>query len=729
MSSGAAPPLVEFDGVTVAYRRGRRWSEAVRRVDLRLGQGVTYGLVGESGSGKSTLALALLQVLPPNGRVVEGSIRYRGRDLSGLSTSELRSAFHRRVALVPQDPLPSLNPAHRVGRQIEETLDPAGGRAAVVRARALEMLEAVGMADPERVASAYPHQLSGGMQQRVLIAMALAREPELLVLDEPTTNLDVTTEATILDLVRRLVRDRDTAVLYVSHSLGVVAEVCDRVAVLYAGELVEDASTRELFERPRHPYTQGLFDSVPRLGSHRRLVALRPIPGRIPSPSDLPPGCVFAPRCPVADSACSASQPALEAAGDGRVRCFRWREIADGSIDPHQPAPPSRLAQEGGRAEVALDVVRLQKLFPLRRSLGEVLRGTPRRAVRAVEDVSLTVRQGRTLGLVGESGSGKSTTARAVLGLDPASSGAIRLGREEVPRLLERRSQEAIRRLQMVFQSSDEALNPYRTVGAALRRPFRRLAGLGGREARERVDRLLEAVQLTPAYALRRPAELSGGERQRVAIARAFAAEPDVLVFDESVSGLDVSVQAAILNLLSSLQEERGTAYLFISHDLAVVSFLADYVSVVYLGRVMEAGPAERVLRPPYHPYTEALLSAIPLLDPGAERAHIRLEGDVPSPVDVPRGCPFHTRCPRYLGDPCREQAPPWRDAGGGHGVYCHIPLGDLAAAQRPVFRFGAREGAEGGARDGTEADAPDGGPGEDGEASAGAAPEGTGDG
>ena len=694
MSAPGEPPLVEFVDVSIAYRRGRRWSRAVRGVDLRLGAGVTYGLVGESGSGKSTLALALLQVLPPNGRVVEGTIRYRGRALAELTPAELR-AFYRSVALVPQDPLPSLNPARRVGRQIEEVVDPTGSSGPATRARALEMLHAVGMADPERVAGAYPHQLSGGMQQRVLIAMALAGEPDLLVLDEPTTNLDVTTEATILDLVRELVRNRATAVLYVSHSLGVVAELCDRVAVLYAGELVEDAPTRELFERPRHPYTQGLFDSVPRLGTNRRLVALRPIPGRIPSPSSLPPGCVFEPRCPIAIEDCRGEQPPLEPAGEGAVRCIRWRDIEAGRVDPHQSATPSRVAPSTGEVDAVLDVTHLRKQFPLRRSLNELLAGRPQRAVRAVEDISVTVRRGHTLGLVGESGSGKSTTARAIVGLDPASEGTIEVVGEPVARALERRSQAAIRRLQMVFQSSDEALNPYRTVGATLRRPFRRLAGLSRAEATRRVTELLQDVQLTADFASRRPSELSGGEKQRVAIARSFAAEPEVLVFDESVSGLDVSVQAAILNLLSSLQEERGTGYLFISHDLAVVSFLADYVAVVYLGRVVESGPAERVLQPPYHPYTEALLSAIPLLDPAAERSHVRLEGEVPSAVEVPSGCPFHTRCPRYLGDICRDQPPPWRETTDDHDIYCHIPLDELRAEQAPAFRFERSRGPE----------------------------------
>ncbi len=707
-------PVVELRGVGVAYRRGRRWVDAVRGVDLRLHAGETYGLVGESGSGKSTLAHALLQVLPPNGRVSAGSIRIAGVDLDSATRAQ-RSELHRRVALVPQDPLPSLNPAHRIGRQVAEVLDPSGrGRlpdGSGARPRALAMLEAVGLPDPGRVAAAYPHQLSGGMQQRALIAMALAGEPELLVLDEPTTNLDVTTEATILDLVRDLVRERNTAVLYVSHSLGVVAQLCDRVAVLYAGELIEDADVGALYRRPLHPYSQGLFDSVPRLGTSRHQVGLRPIPGRIPPLSDRPGGCVFAPRCPLAVDACRGDVPPLERAADGRrVRCIRWRDIADGTLDPHQPAaprPPGDRAPAPGGA--GLRVAHLAKRYPLRRTLAELLRGAPQRAVRAVEDISLELRPGRTLGLVGESGSGKSTTARVIIGLDPATEGTLELEGEPLAAALGRRPAHAIRSLQMVFQSSEEALNPYRTVGDVLRRPYRRLAGVDRAEADRRVARLLESVQLSVDYAERRPDALSGGERQRVAIARAFAAEPEVLLFDESVSGLDVSVQAAILNLLSRLQDERGSGYLFISHDLAVVSFLADDIAVVYLGRVMEKGPARQVLSPPYHPYTEALLSAIPLVDPEAERTDIRLEGDVPSALHKPTGCPFHTRCPRVLGDICRTQPPPWQVDDEGLEIYCHIPLGELAAQQRPAFRFaaaGRREAPAGGtAADGDGAD------------------------
>lgn len=687
-------PLVRFEQVSVRYGRGANTVEAVRKVDLTLRAGQTYGLVGESGSGKSTLALALLRALPPGGHIVGGAIRFDGDDLAGWSHERLRRELYRRVAFVPQDPLPSLNPARPVDAQIAEALAPDGPvalRRGAQRGRVLELLESVGMADPVRVARSYPHQLSGGMQQRTLIAMALAREPALLVLDEPTTNLDVTTEATILDLVRDLVRDRGTAALWVSHSLGVVAAVCDRVAVLYAGEVVEEGAVADLYRAPLHPYTQGLFDSVPKIGSNRHQVSLRPIPGRVPRPDERPTGCVFAARCPIVIDACRAAHPPLETAREGpdgrRVRCIRWRGIEAGELDPHQVAPTGHQARLE-EAPTALSAERLRKLFPLPRGPVARLRGSPRRAVHAVEDVSFMLQRGRTLGLVGESGSGKSTTARVLVGLEPATSGSVRLDGTVLPPRLRRRSLVAMRALQMVFQSSSEALNPFHTVGATLRRPLRRLRGLGQAEARRRSEALLDAVQLSSSYLDRLPAELSGGEKQRVAIARAFASDPEVLVFDESVSGLDVSVQAAVLNLLSELQAKSASAYLFISHDLAVVSYLADDVAVMYLGSLMEIGPTARVLAPPYHPYTEALLASVPLIDPAPPRRAVRLHGEVPSAIDRPTGCPFHTRCPRFLGEICRTVEPPWRKGADGHEVYCHIPLERLESLQEPAFRF-----------------------------------------
>ena len=685
-------PALAFRGVSIAYPARDGWLDAVRDVDLVVPRGVTYGLVGESGSGKSTLALAALGALGGGGRMRAGRIELAGSDLSGMRPAELRAARRSLVRLVPQDPGASLNPSLTVGRQLEEGLAARGERRRGPAARRVhEALASVGLPDPERVAASYPHQLSGGMQQRVVIAMALAGEPELLVMDEPTTNLDVTTEATILDLVRELVRERGTSVLYVSHSLAVVAQLCRRVAVLYAGELVEDADVADLYGGAVHPYTHGLLASLPRLGQDRRERPLRPIDGRIPAPGERPEGCVFAPRCPVVEDACRAERPALTAraalvvgAGEHRARCLRAEAIAAGTLDPLPPALAPSAARDAldDDSETVLDVTDLAKRFPVRRGLLEVLRRAPQQQVRAVSSATLRVRRGRTLGLVGESGSGKSTIARCVIGLIEPSEGSVQLLGAALAPGVDARERAVLRRLQLVFQHSGEALNPYLSVGDNLRRPLRRLAGLRGEELERRVLTLLESVTLPPEYARRSPAELSGGEQQRVAIARAFASAPDLLVFDESVSGLDVSVQAAILALLTRLQDERDSAYVFISHDLAVVSYLADEVAVAYLGHLVETGPTRAVLEPPYHPYTEALLSAVPVPDPGDPGARVRLAGDVPSPVDVPSGCPFHTRCPRVLGEVCATQVPPLQEDERGARIACHIPLDELRVAQ-----------------------------------------------
>ncbi len=552
----------------------------------------------------------------------------------------------------------------------------------------LDALAAVQIADPPAVAGSYPHQLSGGMQQRVMIAMALAAEPLLLVLDEPTTNLDVTTEAVILDLVRDLVHQRRTAVFYVSHNLGVLAGICDRVAVLYAGELVEDAPVAQLYSRPLHPYTVGLLDSVPRLGVNRRQAALLPIPGSVPRLDERPAGCVFAPRCPVAIDLCQQRPQPSPAAPDHAVRCHRWAEMQSGALDVTRllaevdGVPAATEVEEIG--ETVLTVRELTKRFDRPRSLADLLAGRPGRQMRAVDGVSVQIGRSRTLGLVGESGSGKTTLARCIVGLTERSSGDVALLDLPLAPALSQRDPATLRRLQMVFQNPDEALNPYRAVGQTLTRTLGRLAGLSKAEAQQRAGELLALVKLDPSYLDRLPDQLSGGEKQRVAIARAFASQPDLLLFDESVSALDVSVQAAILNLLSELQAEGQTAYLFISHDLSVVSYLADDVAVLYLGQVVEAGPTERIFQPPHHPYTAALLSAIPVLDPAASRQRIHLQGDIPSAAAVPSGCRFHTRCPRFLGDLCVQQEPPWQDAGDGHWIRCHIPAGELAVAATP---------------------------------------------
>ncbi len=674
-------PLLELRRLSVAYGG----LTALREIDLSLQTGETLGLVGESGSGKTTLALAVMGYLPPEGRVTGGEIRLAGRDLAAATRAELRAIWGIELALVPQDPFTSLNPALKIGAQLAEGLRLHRGLTrAEAQARAIESLREVRLPDAERLAAAYPHQLSGGQQQRVLLALALSARPRLLVLDEPTTALDVTTEATVLDLVRDLLAETGAAALYVSHNLGVVAGRTQRTAVLYASELVEDAPTAELFQRPLHPYTRGLLDSLPRPGQRRAAQPLAGMAGRIPPLNDLPPGCVFAPRCPLANEQCHAERPPLEEAQPGhRVRCHRWPEILAGTADPAQPLTATAPALARA-AEPLLQLEDVTVAYPLRRTLAEVLAGQPRPAVQAVAGVDLQLGKGRTLGIVGESGSGKTSLARAIVGLAPHSGGEIHLLDLALPPDVQQRARPLLAQLQMVFQNPEEALNPYLTIGESLSRPLVNLLGLRGPALAARINELLEAVRLPAEYAARRPGQLSGGEKQRVAIARAFAARPELLVADEPVSALDVSVQASILNLLHRLQDEQGAATIFISHDIAVVAYLADDVAVMYLGRLMQTGPAAALFKPPHHPYTEALLAAIP----GGGAAGVRLAGEIPSALHPPSGCPFHTRCPHSLGELCETETPPWQATANGKQIFCHIPPADLLALQpRPEAR------------------------------------------
>ena len=685
-------PVLQIENLTVAYRRGGEWLEAVREVSFHVHAGETFGLVGESGSGKTTLVLAVMRYLGENGVVKAGGITLAGRDLLALNPVEMEKIWGKQIALVPQNPGSSLNPSMRIGEQLAEVLRHHFAMdAAEANHHALDWFERVHLPDPDRVANSYPHQVSAGMQQRVLIATALCTEPGLLILDEPTSSLDVTTQAVILDLVRELIRGRQTAVLYVTHNLGVVAQVCDRVGVLYAGEFVEQASARELFSQPLHPYTQGMLASVPLLGKTKERVHLRAIPGQIPPLGELPGGCVFRPRCQLAVQICE-TRPPLYVSGPNRVaRCHRWAEIQKGEVGDWQLPAVSKMSEpaEDEHRRLVLNLDALQVHYPRHRSLQEALLRQPARKVSAVRGVSLAIPQGRTVGLVGESGSGKTSLARAIMGLTVRSSGSIALLEMPLPISLSQRDLATLRRLQMVFQNPEEALNPYLTVGETLRRPLITLLGRSRAEADREVADLLHAVRLPVSCAARLPGQLSGGELQRIAIARAFASNPALLVCDEPVSALDVSVQAAILNLLLELQAESGSSLLLISHDLAVVGYLADEIAVIYLGSLMEISPAAALFEPPYHPYTEALLSSIPSLDPMGRQKSIRLAGDIPSPAEMPGGCPFHTRCPRFLGEICKKETPPWREvATTGKRYYCHIPEDDLRAAQerRPVL-------------------------------------------
>jgi peptide/nickel transport system ATP-binding protein len=562
-------PLLDVRDLRIAYTTRAGEAVVVPSVSFQLNAGEALGLVGESGCGKSTVALSIVRYLGRAGRITGGSIRFEGRELTTLDETGLRAIRGRRIAMVYQDPMASLNPVMTVGRQLMEApMTHEGVSASAARARALAMLAEVKLADPEAVMDRYPHQLSGGQQQRIVIAMALITGPALLIMDEPTTGLDVTVEAAVLDLVRELRSRHHSAILFISHNLGSVVRVCDRVAVMYRGELVEDGPVRRIFTNPRHPYTRGLLDCLPTLGSDKRQAPLVPIAGQVESALVRSPGCGFAGRCAHVEIGRCTSRPipsmTVREEPDHHVACVRADELSrwarrSGADIAHEA---------GGPGEPMVAVHHLTKTYEPRR---RGFRGS-RAPVRAVSDVDLAAARGRTLAIVGESGCGKSTIAKVLSGLEVATAGGVTLDGVEVGALaVDARSPALKRKLQMVFQNPDSTLNPSHTVGYAIGRALRRLQGRAPGDLTDGVARLLEVVKLSPAMAARKPRHLSGGEKQRAAIARALAGDPDVIVADEPVSALDVSVQAAIVNLLTEIQAAHGTTLVFISHDLAVV--------------------------------------------------------------------------------------------------------------------------------------------------------------
>jgi len=674
-------PLLDVQGLRVAYATRAGEVPVIPGLSLRLDAGEAFGLVGESGCGKSTVALSIVRYLGRAGRITGGRILFEGRDLATLDAAALRQVRGRRLAMVYQDPMASLNPVMTVGRQLMEVpMMHEGADTASARARALAMLREVKLADPEAVMDRYPHQLSGGQQQRIVIAMALITGPALLIMDEPTTGLDVTVEAAVLDLVRELRRRHRSAILFISHNLGSVVRVCDRVGVMYRGELVEEGSVRQIFTNPRHPYTRGLLDCLPTLGRDKRQAPLVPIAGQVEPTRARPPGCGFAGRCAHVETGRCTTGPIPASAVRGepghRVACVRADELARWTRRSAAAAAPAA----AGTGEPLIAMQRLTKIYESGRRLRF---GAPRASVRAVVDVDLTAARGRTLAIVGESGCGKSTLAKVLGGLEVATAGGVRLDGVEVGALpVDRRGPELKRKLQMVFQNPDSTLNPSHTVGYAIGRALQKLHERAPGDLAAGVARLLEVVKLPPEMAARTPRHLSGGEKQRAAIARALAGDPDVIVADEPVSALDVSVQAAIINLLNEIQSAHGTTLVFISHDLGVVRYLADTVAVMYLGTIAEVGRVEQVFAPPYHPYTEALLSAVPVPDPDHAVARVLLEGPVPRADQVPRGCPFATRCPRRVGAICDETPPPVQWLAADHRVACHIPGEELRRLQ-----------------------------------------------
>lgn len=678
--------LVDIDHLAVTFYTPRGTVRAVRDASLQIQGGEVVGLVGESGCGKSTTAFALMGYLPGTAHV-DGSIRFEGNDMAHMESSALRKLRGNRIAMVYQDPATSLNPTMRVGPQIEEVLrEHLSLNAAEARKRTAELFESVGLSEPDLIGRRYPHQLSGGMQQRVVIAIALACDPDLLVMDEPTTGLDVTTEANILDLVVDLKHRVNAAILYVSHNLGVVARVADRVVVMYAGQTVEEAPVRELFKSPKHPYTAGLLSCVPTpLGDSESLVQLSSIPGSVyPASQMAEESCLFTSRCPIAQDSCGDSAPEMYSAGNGHVaRCFFSGNVNSGIWAEGE----LREAVSSNGGEPVLTAKDLRKFYGQWQRKYIFFGPRVRPPVRALTDIDFSVGAGRTLGIVGESGSGKTTAARAIVGLVPRNRGELRLRGEELAPGVGQRSSEQLAGVRMVFQNPTASINPKLPIRHAILRSLGKFAGLGRKESRERAEELLQAVGLDPTYLDRRPGELSGGEQQRVALAGAFAGNSDLIVADEAVSALDVSVQAQVLNLLEQHQRETGTSYVFISHDLGVVRYVSDDILVLYAGHVAETGPAESVLNSPSHPYTEALLSAAPVPDPEAAPTPIRLSGAVPTLRERFQGCFFAGRCPRKIGPICDTTPPPAREGpdSSDHVIYCHIPIEELAGVQDKV--------------------------------------------
>ncbi len=691
MSVSARTPVLEVENASISYFTRAGEINVVPDVSFRLEQGEALGLVGESGCGKSTVAFAVMRYLGGVGKLVGGRIRFEGRDMAEMSEEELRQIRGGKMAMVYQDPMSSLNPVMPVGRQLMEVpIIHSGADETQARERALHMLSEVNLPDPESVFGRYPHQLSGGQQQRVVIAMALMAEPSLLVMDEPTTGLDVTVEAAVLDLVRRLRQKHNSAIVFISHNLGTVVRICDRIGVMYAGELIEEGPIKEVFRNPRHPYTRGLLDCIPVLGTDKHSAPLVPIPGQVPPALHRPKGCVFASRCThVEESRCTTARIATGAVpGDShhRVQCVRSVELDPWRRARSDGAAAATAVKNGERV---LDIENLRKTYF---QAASIFAGGGGYEVKALNDISLHADRGMTLAIVGESGCGKSTLAKVLTGLEDATEGAVLLEGLDIGRMsVESRGTDIKRKLQMVFQNPESTLNPSHSVGYAIERSVRRLRNVSSREARDLARKLIETVNLPADFMGRKPRQLSGGQKQRVAIARALAGDPDLVVADEPVSALDVSVQAAIINLLMEIQGQRQATLVFISHDLSVVRYLADKVAVMYLGKIVEFGDVEDVFAPPYHPYTEALLSAVPVADPDVHQKRIILEGAIPSVTSIPKGCPFATRCPRKIGAICDSEPPPEIRTDSGHRILCHIPEAELRAVE-PVVTGAAAE-------------------------------------
>ncbi|MEW9702696.1 dipeptide ABC transporter ATP-binding protein [Paenibacillus sp. SI8] len=676
-------PLLDIEQLSVDFQTSNGSLNAINKVNLQIGTGEIVCLVGESGSGKTITSLSIMRLINyDNGFISHGDIKLDGQSLAGLSQKEISDLRGKKIAMIFQEPMTALDPIFSIGSQIIEVLIRHEKISKIkAREKAISLLKRVGIPEPEIRMNQYPYELSGGMRQRAMIAMALACGPELLIADEPTTALDVTIQAQILSLLRELKDELNMSILLITHDLGIAAEMADRVVVMYAGKVVEQANVHQLFDDPAHPYTQGLLHSIVTLDNVRGL-KLYTIKGTIPSLSTLPTGCRFHPRCPYATDRCLSEDPPLQQLHGREVACWNAERIdhlsAEFFGDAMETSPISLTKPSLERAsslppfteQPLLEVKQVKKYFPIHKGLFQ--RG--KSYIRAVDDVSFDIHKGETFGLVGESGCGKSTLGRVLLQLEKATEGSIHFEGRDLLNAGSKEWKETRRDMQVVFQDPYGSINPRWKVGDIIGEPFWVHESLRGAAKREKVEAVMDLVGLNPSWYDRFPHEFSGGQRQRIGIARAIALNPKFVLADEAVSALDVSVQSQVVNLMQDLQQRMNLTYLFIAHGLHIVRYISDRIGVMYLGKLVEIAPTEELFKHPAHHYTNALLSAIPVPDPKRKRTFVPLEGEMPSPARPPSGCRFHTRCPAATAL-CKEVVPELALIGPGHYAACHYPL------------------------------------------------------
>ena len=668
----------KINNLTIGFQsqKGEQIS-ILKNISTSINQGETVGIVGESGSGKSTLALAMMGYVKHGLFTISGECMFHSNNLLEMSNKELENIRGRKIAMIPQNAGQSLTPNLKIGYQIDEALRLHTDLKQSERDEKIsELLNKVRLPSPETMAQRYPHELSGGQQQRVAVAMALAGSPELLLLDEPTTGLDVTTQAHVLELLNLIAKDTGTSMVYVSHDLGAIAQVSDRVIVMYSGEIVLDGPVRSILKNPIHPYTFGLLKSIPKLTSPGLPNSMS---GSQPQPGSIKNGCSFYERCEFADDNCKANSPILEFIENlnTSVRCFKHNELLN--LNKSDSQYVKSIENKILKNEI-LDLSNVSISYAKQKFLEQLLNkindDNP-----TVKDININIDKGETLALVGESGSGKSTILKSIAGLLKTKDGNIKFDKDKIlSNDLRQRDSTFLRAIQLIFQNPDESLNPNHTVEEIISQPLRLYFGLKGQDLKEKIIEVLDKVRLGEFYLTRYPRQLSGGEKQRVAVARAFAAKPDIILCDEVTSALDVSVQAAVLNLLQELKEDFGTTYIFVSHDLAVVRAISDRVAVLYQGRLCEIGPSKNVYKFPSHPYTEVLLGAV--LEPDPDIKPKLVAEDIVEEKPPENGCSFQGRCPRILGDICKNEVPPWQTCENGNSIRCHIKMDDLKSQQ-----------------------------------------------